>query len=170
MGMGATSSANNTANAQSNIGGQLQSYGQDQLASGTAGQQQTSQYYSNILKGGNALQSAVSPQINATSRQYANAKSSVKSMPLGGLRDVSSRNLANSEASAKSSIYSGGISDALSKLSNQSNIQSQQGLSGMTGAASAYGGAGQTYTTLAQQGSQNASGWGSGIGSLIGMI
>jgi hypothetical protein len=167
---GDTEAARATAKTQGDIGNKLVDFAQGQWNEAAPYRQQTSQYWSNILKGGQALQASVAPQINSVSRQFATAKNAVSQMPLGGSRDVSMRNLRLGEAGTKSSIYSGGINDALARLANQANLGTQTGLSGMSGGANAWGGAGSQYTSLAQLGQQNAAGLGAGIGSLVGMI
>lgn len=170
MGKSDQSAARETARAQAQIGNRLVDFAQEQWSEASPYRQQTAKYWSNILKGGQALQSSVAPQINAVSQQYGAARKSIGEMAPGGLRDVSFRNASLSQAAAKSGIYSGGIQDALARLANQANLGTQAGLSGMGSATGAFGQAGQTYGSLAQMGAQNWSGLGAGIGSLAAMI
>lgn len=170
MGKSDQSAARATAKAQADIGGRLVDFAQNQWQEAAPYRQQTSSYWSNILKGGNALQTAVAPQINMATQQYGAARKSIGEMAPGGLRDVSMRNASLSQASTKAGIYSGGIQDALARLANQANLGTQAGLSGMSGGVGAYGQAGNTYGSLAQMGASSMQGLGAGIGSLAAMI
>jgi hypothetical protein len=170
MGKDDQSAARQTAKAQSEIGGKLVDFAQGQWREAAPYRQQTSQYWSNILKGGRPLETAVAPQINAVTQQYGMAKKGIGELPPGGLRDISMRNAGIAQAGQKASIYSGGINDALARLANQANLGTQSGLSGMQGGSSSYGQSGGTYMGLAQMGRENAMGMAQGIGSLVGMI
>lgn len=118
-------------------------------------------YYQDILKGGDALTKAVSPQINSATRQYGVARSRAKEMPLGGSRDRALRELNLGEASTKASITSGGVNDAIMKLA-------AMGESGTSTALGGYGSASSNLASAAQSYAQMAQGKGSAMGGLAG--
>lgn len=118
-------------------------------------------YYQDILKGGDALTKAISPQINAVTRQYGVARSRANEAPLGGSRDRALRELNLGEASTKSSIASSGVNDAIMRLA-------AMGESGTSTALSGYGAASSNLANASQAFSQMAQGKGSAIGGLAG--
>jgi hypothetical protein len=118
-------------------------------------------YYQDILKGGDSLTKAVSPQINSATSQYGVARSKAKEQPLGGSRDRALREINLGEASSKSNIYSGGVSDAISNLASM-------GQTGTSTALGGYGSASSTLGNVASQYGQAAQGKSSSMGSLAG--
>jgi hypothetical protein len=169
-GKGDQSSARDAAKSQADIGKQMIDFSKQMWGEAAPYRKQTGDFWSNIIKGGPQLQQAVAPQINAASQQFSLARKAAKELPPGGLRDISMRNLDTSEAGAKTGIYSGGVSDAVTRLANQANLGTQAGISSMSTGSQALGGASGTYTNLAQMGAQSLGSMMSGVGSLVGMI
>lgn len=118
-------------------------------------------YYTDILKGGDSLTKAVSPQINATTVQYQNLLKRAKEMPLGGSRDRALRSIRMGEAGTKAGIYSGGVQDAIMKLAGM-------GSEGLNAALGGYGSAGAGFSNISQSYSDMAQGKGAALGSLAG--
>lgn len=118
-------------------------------------------YYQDILKGGDALTKAVSPQIGSVAGQFGVARQRAKEQPLGGSRDRALRELDLGEASTKSNIYSGGINDAVSRLASMGESGTSTGLGG-------YGNASSNLANASASFSQMAQGKGSALGGLSG--
>ncbi len=170
MGKTDQTAARMTAQSQAQIGQSLVDFSKQMWGESAPYRKQTGDFWSSIMKGGPSLQKAVAPQINSATQQFAVAKKSAAELPPGGLRDITARNLSVAEAGAKTGIYSSGVNDAAMRLANQAAQGTQAGLSGMSGGANAYGGAGGTYMNLAQMGMQQTTGLASGLGSMVAMI
>lgn len=95
------------------------------------------------------LQRAVAPSINAATGQFYMARRNAQNMPPGGARDQALRDINMQEASTKSSVYSGGVSDALSKLATMGGAGAQLALSGIGQAGGIYGNTAEAYAQLA---------------------
>ena len=107
-------------------------------------------YYQDILKGGDALTKAVAPQIGAVTQQYGAARQKAKEMPLGGSRDRSMRDISIGEASTKSSIYSGGVNDAILRLAAMGESGTAASMGGYSGASGNMANAADMYSRMAQ--------------------
>lgn len=164
------SAATSAAQSQANVGQSLVNFSKQMWGEQAPYRKQTESLWSNVMKGGPQLQQAVAPQINSATQQFATAKKSATELAPGGLRDVTARNLNIAEAGAKTGIYSGGVNQAATQLASQAAGGTQQGISAMSGASQAYGGAAGAYTNLAQMGMQQTSGLAGGLGSLVAMI
>lgn len=162
--------ARTMANSQADIGKEMIDFSKGLWGESAPYRKTTGNYWSNIIKGGPELHKSVAPQINAATNQFALAKKQAENMAPGGLRDASLRDINIAKAGAKTNIYSGGIADALARLSSQANFGTQAGIGGMSGANSAFGGAAGNYMNLAQMGASSMNGLFGGLGSLVGMI
>lgn len=123
-------------------------------------------YYGDVLKGGDSLTKAVAPQVNAVTGQYAVAKKAAAEMPLGGSRDRAMRDLRLGEATTKSSIYSGGVQDALGRIAELGQTGTSTGMGGYSAAGAGYSGAAKAFSDLAAGKSGAAGGMGQAGGAL----
>jgi hypothetical protein len=128
--------------------------------------------YSALVSGDKAAtDKALAPQYNLiqsaadTSKRQAEA-----TMPSGGQLEGLKRYLSLQTAGQKSAAVQNTFQDALQRLATMAMGGTQQGISSFGGAGQNYGGASGNYANLAQIGSQNATGIGQGIGSLVSMI
>jgi hypothetical protein len=166
MGSGERSQATGALQSQSNLA-QSQADLSRQLAN-QSGPWTTlaGNYYGNILKGGDALTKAVAPQINAVTGQYGVARQRAQETPLGGERDRALRTLNMGEAGQKSSIYSGGVQDALSKLGAMGQGGTSQALGGYGSAASNFASIASQFGNLAAQKGGTAGALGGALGGV----
>ena len=161
MGSGERKSAENALTKQSGIADKQSDLSGQIAAQSMPWTTLAGNYYQDVAKGGDSLTKAVAPQINSTTGQFAVARSKAKEMALGGSRDRALRELNTGEASTKSSIYSGGVNDAVKSLANM-------GQSGTGEALGGYGSAASNFSSVAGQYSQMAQGKGGAMGSLAG--
>jgi hypothetical protein len=169
MGKGESKAASAAAASQADVAQQTLDVGKGLLAESAPARQTSMQYYTDIAKGtGPNLQRAVAPQINAASQQYYTAGRSVQNLAPGGQRDRATRDLALGQASTKSSIYSGGVNEAIARLASMGMGGSQMGVGAYGSAGQGFGGASQNYAQLAQMKSSMWSGLAGGFGSLAG--
>lgn len=134
--------------------------------------------YMGLAKGNvPGIEKYTAPSINAATQQFYLAKKSVESMPPGAARDAAMRDLNMQQASTNTSIYSGGQSDALSRVASMGwgGVGMTTGAlggaqTGMMGAASTYGNVAGSYNQMASdKGGMAGSGVGA-AGSIIGAL
>lgn len=134
--------------------------------------------YMGLAKGNvPGIEKYAAPSINAATQQFYLARKSIESMPPGPARDAAMRDVAMQEAAQKTSIYSGGAADALSRVASMGwggagmttgALGAAQ--TGMGGAAGTYGNIAQNYGQMASdKGGMAASGVGA-AGSVIGAL
>jgi len=179
MGKAAGRAAETAAKSQATLAQRSMDVG-EQLLKEAAPARQTAQEayktgmgtYSAIATGKpGELQRAVAPSINAATGQFYMARRNALNMPPGGARDQALRDLKMGEASTKSSIYSGGVSDALSRLvSGGQGGGTEQGLAAFGQAGAGFGSATQSYSQLASAQASSAGQAAAGAGTAIAAI
>ena len=166
MGKSAQSSANSALKSQGSVAQSIGNLANTQASMSQGLWDQTApsralatNTYMGLAQGNTpGIQKYVAPQINAATQNYDMARKSIEGMAPGGGRDAALRNLTVQQAGAKNQIYSGGVADALSKVSSLGYSgagtalggfgQAQQGL---MGSANALGNTAQGYNTMASQ-------------------
>jgi hypothetical protein len=123
-------------------------------------------YYGDVAKGGQDLQRAVAPQVNAVSDQYTTALNSMKNgLPPGGQRDRAMRDWQVARAGTMSGIYGGGVNDAYTRLASMGGAGMGMGLGGYGSAANTYGNVSNAQAQMASGKSAASGGLASGAGS-----
>jgi hypothetical protein len=127
-------------------------------------------YYTDVAKGGDELTRSVAPQINATTMQYQTALKRAREMPAGGSRDRMVREIRLGEAGTKAGIYSGGVQDAVNKLTSMSQFNTGAGMEGYGAAGSGYSSVARSYSDMARDKGQQVAGMAGGLGGLTAMV
>lgn len=136
----------------------------DLSAEAAPARQQVGDYYSSIIKGGPAAYKSISPQVDFTKQQFANARRTVaNSAPAGGGYMGANRTLAANQAQTVSNLYRDKINEALQGLQRQGEFGTQAGLS-------ANGGVEQAGQGLGQLSAQRLAGWMSGLSGISGAV
>jgi hypothetical protein len=162
MGKKTQAKADTALAAQSGIADQTADIAKQLIDETAPARKQSLDYYSAVSKGGPEGQRAVAPQINAATQQFYLARKQAESLPPGGLRDKSLRDLSLAEAGSKTSIYSGGTAEANARLASMGWGGTQAGIGAYGTAAAGYGNVGSAY---GEQASSKGGMVGSGAGA-----
>lgn len=124
--------------------------------------EQAGSYYSDVTKGGRAMEKAMGPEVNAVSSQYTQALRGMQErLPPGGQRDRALRDWQIGRAGAIGGTYAGGAREALDRLAALGSGSTGMGLGGYGQAISGLGAA-------AQANAQMAGGKSSAVGGMAG--
>jgi len=177
-GKGAKDAAKKQFNIENQLLGitkQQAGIGQQYANIGIPALQSSSNFWSNILKGGPAAQQATGPVAGLLGQQYAGAARGIQSsLPAGGETNLALANLKAQQAQQTGQLYQGLQPTAAQQLTAIGTGAGQTG-AGLTGSGSFLGyagvnaGQGALQSLLQQQmmQAQSGAGLGAGIGSLM---
>lgn len=152
MGKKANKKADTALEAQTQYAKTSADAGTALLKEGAPARQYATDYYKAVAEGKpGELQRAVAPSINSATNQFYLARRQALNMPPGGARDQALRDIGLSEATAKNQIYSGGVGDAVARLSATGLGETSMGLGALSAAGAQQGQVGQTYLAQATQ-------------------
>jgi hypothetical protein len=120
--------------AESSLGASAERFAalQEKLEAESAPQRkQVGTYFSDIISGDRQKATrALAPQIEATRAQFGQAGKAIeRNLPRGGVQQQARSDVAQAEAGAIGSIYTGGVNEALARLAALSTFGTQAGIS-----------------------------------------
>lgn len=169
---------NKVAQSQVGLATRQQELGEQIWKETSAPRQYATNTYMGLARGNvPGIEKYTAPQINAATQQFYMARKAVESMPPGAARDAAMRDINNQEAATKTSIYSGGYSDALARTGSMGwgGVGMSTGAlgaaqAGLSGAGSQYANVAGTYNDMASQKGAMAGSGASAVGSIIAAV